>query len=116
MYETATSPAAWLVLAAPVAFAVVRIAAARQTEGRPVGAVVAGTVAGCCGVFVAAAAAFALTVGGTQQSTTVGADTWGVSVRLDPLSVTMLAMIALLALVIFRYSCTYLDGDPRQGI
>jgi len=50
------------------------------------------------------------------ESPTLGWDGLGVSVRLDALSMVMLAMITLLAVVIFRFSCTYLDGDGRHGV
>ncbi len=45
--------------------------------------------------------------------------TWsgmGLALRLDPLSITMLIMIALLGFVVLRFSRNYLDGDPRKNI
>ncbi len=36
-------------------------------------------------------------------------------IRIDPLSILLFNMIALLAIVIFRYSINYLDGDSRHG-
>ncbi|NDV61504.1 NADH-quinone oxidoreductase subunit L [Puniceicoccales bacterium CK1056] len=43
-----------------------------------------------------------------------GTNLWGL-IRLDSLSVTMLGLIGLIALIIFRYSRNYLAGDPGQG-
>ncbi|MBN2638364.1 MAG: hypothetical protein JXR65_04685 [Bacteroidales bacterium] len=40
----------------------------------------------------------------------------GISVRLDSVSLIMFSMVALLSIVIIRYSGNYLDGDERQGI
>ncbi|GAA5495915.1 NAD(P)H-quinone oxidoreductase subunit 2, chloroplastic [Rubritalea halochordaticola] len=40
----------------------------------------------------------------------------GLSVYLDRLSVTILAMVGFLALVITRYSINHLAGDSRQGV
>jgi NAD(P)H-quinone oxidoreductase subunit 5 len=46
----------------------------------------------------------------------VGRDGLGASLRLDALSVLIFSMVALLAVVIVRFSGTYLDGDDRQGL
>lgn len=40
----------------------------------------------------------------------------GFSFRLDPLSLLMFSMIALLGFVVVKFSKNYLDGDPRHGI
>lgn len=40
----------------------------------------------------------------------------GFSIRLDSVSLIMFSMIALLSVIIIRYSGNYLDGDERQGI
>ena len=66
-------------------------------------------------IFIAALCAFALIEQGPLFSNTLGYRGLGLSIRLDPLSVLMLGMIALLAFVIIRFSSNYLDGDNRQG-
>lgn len=53
---------------------------------------------------------------GPVQSTLLGFSGLGISFRLDPLSVLMFSMIALLAFIIIKFSKNYLDGDDRQGI
>jgi NAD(P)H-quinone oxidoreductase subunit 5 len=106
----------FLVLTAPLAFAAVAALAARHPGLRPVPVRTAGAAAAWFGVAVAAAAGAGTVVAGTSQSPLLGAAGLGLSVRLDALSTIMLVMIALLAVVIFRFSCTYLDGDERQGV
>lgn len=40
----------------------------------------------------------------------------GLSLRIDPLSVTMLIMISILAVVIIRFTRNYLDADSREWV
>jgi NAD(P)H-quinone oxidoreductase subunit 5 len=110
------SAAAFLVLAAPVAFAAVALLATAHPGRRPAKVIAAGFVAGSFGIAVAIAGGIAVAIDGAISSPTLGVDGMGVAVRLDPLSATMSAMIAVLALVIFKYSTTYLDGDDRHGV
>lgn len=49
------------------------------------------------------------------QSKLIGVADLGFSIRLDSLSIIMLAMISLLGFIIVKYSVNYLDGDQRQG-
>lgn len=110
------SPLAVLVLAAPAAFALVAMAAVRTPGRRPAHLERLDQVAAWFGVVVASAAGLAVATRGLIESPTLGIGGVGLSIRLDSLSTIMLLMIALLAVVIFRYSATYLDGDPRQGV
>ena len=66
-------------------------------------------------IFIAIICAYVLYLHGPLLSDTLGYRGLGLSIRLDPLSVLMLGMIALLAFVIIRFSSNYLDGDDRQG-
>lgn len=104
-----------LALAAPLAFVVAGAVAARHPGRRPVAAIRATTLASWLALAVAAVAGAAVAAAGSTSSALVGAAGLGLSVRLDGLSTVMLAMIALLAVVIVRYSATYLDGDDRHG-
>ncbi len=88
--------------------------ARRTTLHRNVGRL--GALAGAVGVVVAAILAAATAICGQTTTPTIGWSGIGLSVRLDALSVTMLAMIAVLAAVVFRYSRTYLEGNDRQGV
>jgi NAD(P)H-quinone oxidoreductase subunit 5 len=53
---------------------------------------------------------------GPSQSALLGYAELGFSLRMDPLSLTMLIMIALLGFVVLKFSINYLDGDERQHI
>lgn len=67
-------------------------------------------------LLMALSGALAVALRGILHSPTLGLDTWGFSLRLDPLSVLIWLMIALLAIVILRYSGQYLEGDPRHSV
>ena len=110
-----TTALALLSLAAPLAFLATAATAIRAPGQRPAVVERTGTIASWFGVSAAVASGAAVAARGLVESPTLGWDGLGLSVRLDPLSTVMLAMISLLAVVIFRYSCTYLDGDERHG-
>ncbi|HBF20349.1 MAG TPA: NADH/ubiquinone/plastoquinone (complex i), partial [Cryomorphaceae bacterium] len=52
---------------------------------------------------------------GLLQSGLLGFEKIGLAIRIDPLSILMFGMIALLGYVVLKFSLNYLDGDPRQG-
>lgn len=60
-------------------------------------------------------AAVALNREGAQTAILFDVSGLGLSVRLDLLSVAMLALVGVLGWVITRFSGTYLDGEPAQG-
>lgn len=106
---------AFVVLLAPLAMlAVAVLAGPLHASARSVGRAL--SWANRLGIAVAAAAAGILTLSGDGATPLLGAGGLGLSVRIDALSVVILAMVSLLALVIGRFSRTYLDGDPRHGI
>lgn len=110
-----TSSLAELALLAPLAFLVAALVALRH-PGRNLGpTATVGAVASWVGVAVSLAAGLAVALGGPVQSPTLGIDGLGLSVRLDALSTIMLVMVALLAVVIVRFSSRYLEGDERHG-
>ena len=51
---------------------------------------------------------------GLLQSGLLGFEKIGLAIRIDPLSILMFGMIALLGYVVLKFSLNYLDGDPRQ--
>lgn len=109
------SSLAELAVLAPLAFLVAAVVA-RRHPGRDLGPTARlGAVASWFGVAVSAGAGLAVALGGTVQSPTLGVEGLGLSVRLDALSTVMLAMVALLAVVIVRFSTRYLEGDERHG-
>jgi NAD(P)H-quinone oxidoreductase subunit 5 len=111
-----TSPLVLLVLLAPLAFVLVALTALAHPGNRPRAVERLGAVASWFGVAVAAVAGLTVARDGLVESPTLGWNGLGLSLRLDALSTIMLAMVALLAVVIFRYSSTYLDGDDRHGV
>ncbi|MCB1742821.1 MAG: oxidoreductase, partial [Gammaproteobacteria bacterium] len=55
-----------------------------------------------------------LMVAGAGTSLLIGFAGLGFSARLDPLSVTMLVLVAFIGWVVIRYATTYLVGDSRR--
>lgn len=112
-----SNPVALGALLAPAALALVALAP-RAGDGRAAAAAARtarrANLASLLGVAVAAIAAAAVALQGTIESPALLTEGLGASVRLDGLSVTMLLMVALLALPIVRYSTTYLEGDERH--
>jgi len=52
---------------------------------------------------------------GMMETSLSGAAQLELTLRLDALSILMLAMIALISFIVVRFSLNYLDGDPQQG-
>jgi NAD(P)H-quinone oxidoreductase subunit 5 len=61
------------------------------------------------------ASAVMLVVEGAATSPILGTTAFGLSIRLDAVSATMLVMVAVIGWVVLRYSANYLDGEERQG-
>ena len=108
--------ATFAALIAPAAFVTVAVGSRRQPANNPRGVEKAGRVATWIGVVVAFGALFATLLDGPFESPTIGSAGLGFGVRLDALSAVMFTMISLLAVIVFRYSVTYLAGDPRHGV
>ncbi|MCA9154486.1 MAG: hypothetical protein KDA38_06845 [Planctomycetales bacterium] len=111
--ETQLASAA--VLLSPLSFLAAAIISRYQPGLRPQTVIRSIRGASYLGLAVAAVCAVATLRFGLLQTPTLGWQGLGLSLRLDPLSSTMLLMIALLAVVIVRFSCNYLDGDQRHG-
>jgi NAD(P)H-quinone oxidoreductase subunit 5 len=60
-------------------------------------------------------AIIALIAFGPATSPLLGVAGLGLSLRLDALSATMLALVAFIGWIVLRYSATYLDGEAGQG-
>jgi NAD(P)H-quinone oxidoreductase subunit 5 len=105
-----------LLLAAPAAMLLVSLAAVRQPGPRPVLVERLGIGAAAFSIYVAAVGVALLINHGPMQSALLGWQGIGFVVRLDALSLVMFSMIALLGFNIVRFSRTYMDGDPRQGV
>ena len=109
-------PTAWVALASPAALVFVSLCALADRGPRPrlVGRL--SVAAAAFAMAVAAVSAWLVVQQGPLQSPTLGVDGIGLGIRLDPLSVVIFSMIALLAFNIVRFSRVYMDGDSRQGV
>ena len=109
------SLAAMLPLVGPIALAAVAVIARFEAGQRPRRVQAALAVASGAGV-VAALVSVALVVAlGPHSSDLLGAAGLGLSIRVDGLTVTIATMVALLVVVVARFSATYLEGDERHG-
>jgi len=52
---------------------------------------------------------------GAHTSQLIGVEGFGLSTRIDVVSVTMLVLVAFVGWIVLRYSRSYLDGEARQG-
>lgn len=66
-------------------------------------------------VAVAFAVAVVLVTAGPGTSPLFGRDGFGISVRLDVVSATILLLVTFVGWVVTRFAVTYLDGEPGQG-
>ncbi|MFK7951248.1 MAG: proton-conducting transporter membrane subunit [Ekhidna sp.] len=71
---------------------------------------------GIFGILISIISAFFVYQSGAIQSTLIGAEGLGFSIRLDSLSVSILVMISILAFVILRFSANYMEGDARKSV
>ncbi|MCX5479068.1 proton-conducting transporter membrane subunit [Kaistia geumhonensis] len=69
---------------------------------------------GVAALVVALATLLELLLGGRQTSPLIGVAGLGLSARIDALSVSMLLLVAVVGLVVLRFSRNYLAGDPGQ--
>ena len=102
-------------LMAPLALGAVALLSRLEPGRAPDTVLRASRGAGILGMVVAAAACFRVAVAGPVTTPVLGLAGVGFSLRLDALSVVMLALVAFMAWILLRYSERYLDGDPRHG-
>eukprot|EP00873_Tetraselmis_striata_P016773 jgi/Tetstr1/437037/TSEL_025797.t1 len=111
-----TPMVAFLLFVAPAALLVAAFVARTEPGMRPRHALAAAGLASLVALAAALACAVVLAISGPLTSPLIGAGGIGLSLRLDALSVTMLALVATVGVVVVRFSATYLDGDARQGL
>lgn len=104
-----------LILLAPLAFVITALFSWFQPGRKAKGVMRLSTWATILTLIVALAGDIAVVKFGLLESGTLAIKGMGLSVRLDPLSMLMLSMIAILGFVIIRYSQRYLEGDARHG-
>lgn len=110
-----TSTILFLSLLPPVAFTLVAICSWFQSGIRPKQVITFGKYASFLSLFATLFISFLIMPHGQMESELLGYQQLGFSIRLDALGLTMLSMIAFLALIILKFSTNYLDGDSRQG-
>jgi len=104
-----------IALASPACLGIVALLSLAQPGPRPQGLIRATGLAAYVGLAVAAVLAVLVATNGALVTPLLGVEGLGASIRLDALSVLIFSMVALLGVVILRFSRTYLDGDARQG-
>src|SRR6056297_394050 len=104
-----------LALAAPAALLIVALVARRQPGCRPDSVLRTARLAAPISLIGAGAAVVQVATFGAVTTPLSGLEGLGFSIRLDPLSVTMLVLVAFMGGVVLRFSRNYLDGDARHG-
>ncbi|MFZ6053376.1 proton-conducting transporter transmembrane domain-containing protein [Halocola ammonii] len=100
----------------PVLFAVAAIFSWFQSGLRPTALKKMLTGVAIAGVVVSLSSALLLLKSDSLEFALPILEELGFSIRVDSLSILFLSMIALLSLVVVRFSMNYLDGDNRQGV
>lgn len=72
-------------------------------------------VAALGALLIAIASLVVLVLHGAGDSPLIGGSGFGLSVRLDAVSATMMLLVAFVGWIVVRYARTYLDGEARQG-
>lgn len=106
---------ALITLVSPAVFVAIALLSWFQAGLRPVAVKKAATAATFISIAIASMSVFFVYKYGLLESSLLGVEQLGFSVRLDALSSLMLSMIALLSFIVIRFSFNYLDGDPQQG-
>lgn len=104
-----------LPLAAPAALIAAALLAARRPGRRPGAVPRFAEACAIASVVVALACIVLLIRQGPQTGALAAFGPLVLSVRIDALSVTMLALISFIGWTVLRYCVSYMDGEARQG-
>lgn len=104
-----------LILLSPLAFVLTALASWYQPGLRPSFVKKMALGSGLITLLVAAIGGFFVIRDGLIESSLLGVNELGFSIRLDSVSMIMFGMIAIIAFVVVRFSLNYLDGDAQQG-
>jgi len=104
-----------LPLAAPLLFALVTVLACFMPGRRPRLLLFLAEASALGAIALAIARVCQLLEAGSATAPVLGLGGIDLSIRLDAVSVTMLAMITTIGWAVLRYSANYLDGEARQG-
>jgi len=105
----------FIVLLAPVLMVVTAIVSWFQPGIRPKSVIRLGLASALLGILVVGWSSYFVYQNGLIESAFLGFNDFGLSIRLDSLSMLMLGMISLLSFIIIKFSVNYLDGDTKQG-
>jgi len=106
---------ALIALISPLLFIATAIVSWFQPGSRPIMLKQMSLIVGLLGIGTAVISGYFVFQHGLIQSSLIGLNNFGLSIRLDAISITMLTMIALLAFIVLKFSNNYMDGDDRQG-
>jgi NAD(P)H-quinone oxidoreductase subunit 5 len=112
----AESTISLIILLSPLGFALVAVSSWLQGGSKPRQVILLSQLLSGVSLVVACVAGFYFAQYGMVESMLIGINDLGLSIRLDSLSLLLLVMIALLAVIIIRFSARYLEGDSRHGV
>ncbi|ANN57209.1 oxidoreductase [Mesorhizobium loti NZP2037] len=104
-----------LPLCAPLLLLAAAVYGLARDSHQPVLAPTLGEGAALGALLIAIASIAVLALQGTGNSGLIGWSGFGLSVRLDAVSATMMALVAFVGWIVVRYARTNLDGEARQG-
>ncbi len=104
-----------LTIASPLFFAVTALTSWFEQGLRPTLVKKMAVASTWISILVAAMSGFFVFEYGVLETTLIGIEGLGLSLRLDSVSILMFSMIALIGFIVVRFSLNYLDGDDRQG-
>lgn len=103
-----------LIAAAPLSLLAVGLVAWIAPGGDPARTLFLARAASLFALASGAVAFIAVLALGSANSGLIGAGGLGLSLRLDPLSAALFALVAFVGAVVVQFSRNYLDGDPGQ--
>ena len=104
-----------IALISPAVFVATAIASWFQSGLRPAIVKKMVVISTVLSIIIAAISGLFVIQNGLLESSFIGINNLGFSIRLDALSSIMFLMIALLGFIVVRFAQNYLDGDARQG-
>ncbi len=108
------SPVFWLLLAGPLALVVAGVLPLPASRRRASRLAAVATLASIVALAVALAGGLAHVRYGTLRTPTLGIDGIGFALLFDRLTAIVSTLVALVGVVVVRYSSQYLAGDPRH--
>ncbi len=109
----------WIALLAyliPLSLFCVALGALASPGSRPRSLLVAAKLLSVTALGLAALAMILILTLGSATSPLIGTQGLGLQIRLDALSGVMILLVSFIGAIVIRFSATYLDGDPRQGV